>query len=159
MPRIGCNRWKHSLFVICFFLIGFILGLCYLQTILPNYCSSISYYPKPVKVHIQSPLFYNHFQYRTIETCRNETSKIFLTIAVLSSYERLTDYLPAILETWILTTTIEIEVIIFIEEKSFYTEEYIKKQFFKLNPNKKFLCNEISLYILSTSNIMDITFR
>jgi hypothetical protein len=70
-----------------------------------------------------------------MKTCWNETSKIFLTIAVLSSYDRLVDYLPAILETWVLTTTIEIEIIIFLEEKSFNKEEFIEKIFFKLNKN------------------------
>jgi hypothetical protein len=134
MPRIAWNRWKHSLFLICFFFIGFTLGLQYWHIILPKHCSSISSFsPTPLKIN--SPLFYDHFQYQTIKTCRNETSKIFLTIAVLSSYERLIDYLPAMLETWVLTATIEIEIIIFLEEKSLYKEEYLKEIFFQLNQN------------------------
>ncbi|CAF3303398.1 unnamed protein product [Rotaria socialis] len=77
--------------------------------------------------------FYNHFQYRTTHTCQNHTSKIFLTIAVLSSHDRLYEYLPAIFETWLLTATIEIEVIIFLEEQYEGTEEFIEKLFSKSN--------------------------
>ncbi len=131
MPRIIVNRWKHSSFIIFFFFIGFVFGLYYWQIIIRNHCSPFSSNSLPIK----STSFYNHFQYRTMKTCWNETSKIFLTIAVLSSYDRLVDYLPAILETWVLTTTIEIEIIIFLEEKSFNKEEFIEKIFFKLNKN------------------------
>jgi chondroitin sulfate synthase len=137
MPRIAFNRWKHSLFLICFFFLGFFLGLHYWELVIPNHClSTISSSPEK-SIIIKSNLFYNHFQYRTIETCQNETSNIFLTIIVLSSYERLVVYLPAILETWVLTATNEIEIIIFLEEKSFGTEEYIEKIFFNLNKNIK----------------------
>jgi chondroitin sulfate synthase len=137
MPRMAFHRWKHSLFVICFFFLGFFFGLYYWRLILPNHCPSIIPY-FPVKLNIiKSTSFYNHFQYRTIETCQNQTSKIILTIAVLSSYERLVDYLPAILETWILTTTNEIEIIIFLEEKTSGTEEFLQKIFFNLNKNIK----------------------
>ncbi|CAF5195223.1 unnamed protein product, partial [Rotaria magnacalcarata] len=81
----------------------------------------------------KSTSFYNHFQYRTTHTCQNHTSKIFLTIAVLSSHERLNEYLPAIFETWLLTATIEIEIIIFLEEQYEGTEEFIEKLFSKSN--------------------------
>ncbi len=79
--------------------------------------------------------FYNHFQYRTIQTCQNDRSKLFLTIAILSSFERLLISLPSILNTWALDTTHEIEIIIFLEEKSLITEESIEKIFFHLNQN------------------------
>lgn len=136
MPRIVFNRWKCSLYIITFFFLGFFLGSNYWQIILPDHCSSIiSTFSQQSLISIQSTLFYNHFQYRTIRTCRNETSKIFLTIAIISSHERLVEYLPAILETWILTTTNEIEIIIFLEEKSFHTEEFLEQIFSNLNSN------------------------
>lgn len=130
MPRITCNRWKFNLYILTFFLLGFILGLHYWQIIFAKDCSSIiSIYPEQTQVSIETSLFYNHFQYRTINTCQNETSKIFLTIAILSSHERLFKYLPSIIETWLLTTTNEIEIIIFLEEKSLFTDEFIEEIF------------------------------
>jgi hypothetical protein len=133
MQRVAFSHLKHNVFILCFFFIGFILGLHYWQVIIQNPCPSSSYSPTPIK--LQSS-FYNHFQYRTIKTCQNETSNIFLTIAVLSSYERLFLYLPAILETWVLTATVEIEIIIFLEEKFIGTEEFIQKIFLQLNKNR-----------------------
>ncbi|CAF1483143.1 unnamed protein product [Adineta steineri] len=133
MPRIILNRWKHRLFLLCLFFIGFFFGFYYWQIIIRYPCL---YFSSKSNI-IKSNTFYNHFQYRTIKTCENERSNIFLTIAILSSYERLIDYLPAILETWVLTTTNEIEIIIFIEEKSFQSEEFIEKIFLKLNQNIK----------------------
>ncbi|CAF1402199.1 unnamed protein product [Rotaria sp. Silwood1] len=145
MPRTSFNGWKYFLLIICFFFIGFFLGLHYWEFILRNDCSSsyLSFFPKPII--IKSMPFYNHFQYRTIHTCQNQTSNIFLTIAVLSSHERLLEYLPAIFETWLLTTTIEIEIIIFLEEKSLNIENFIEKFFFKSNQNIQSCCFIVKL--------------
>ncbi|CAF1031184.1 unnamed protein product [Rotaria sordida] len=136
MPRRAFTRWNHCLFILFFFFLGFFLGLHYWEFILRNDCSSssssfLSFPSKPIM--IKSNSFYNHFQYRTFQTCQNHTSNIFLTIAVLSSHERLIEYLPAIFETWLLTSTIEIEIIIFLEEKYLGREEFIEKLFFKSN--------------------------
>ncbi|CAF1211934.1 unnamed protein product [Adineta ricciae] len=63
----------------------------------------------------------------------NDQAKLFLTIAVLSSHERLNDYLPAILETWALTTTMEIEIVIFLEETSSTNVDFLDRIFSTLN--------------------------
>ncbi|CAF4294367.1 unnamed protein product [Rotaria sp. Silwood2] len=134
MSRTAFNHCNYYLLILCFFYIGFFLGLHYWAFILGNDCSPSSFLSFPSKPLItRSFSFYNHFQYRTIQTCQNQTSKIFLTIAVLSSHERLFEYLPAIFETWLLTATIEIEIIIFLEEKYSGTEEFIEKLFLKTN--------------------------
>jgi len=123
---------RFPLCLLCFFLIGFVFGIRYWPILVQIECP-----PSLIQTSwIKSSSFYDHFQYRTLKTCRNINSKIFLTIAILSSYERLSIYLPAILNTWILTTTNEIEIILFIEEKSFHTEEFIEKIFLQLNQNQ-----------------------
>ncbi|CAF3201638.1 unnamed protein product [Rotaria socialis] len=92
--------------------------------------------------------FYEHFQYRTYGTCQNESSEIFLTIAVISSYERLLIYLPSMFNTWVLRATIEIEIIVFIEEKSSTTKVTIEELFLKLNQNIK-----ACLFIVKLKNV------
>jgi hypothetical protein len=126
MSRI--SYLKSSLYIIYFCLIGFIFGIFYWQTFIRIHCNR--------SIKIKSS-FYDHFQYRTINTCKNDNSKLFLTIAILSSYERLLIYLPSIINTWISITTNEIEIILFLEEKSLLNEELIEKFFFQLNQNQK----------------------
>ena len=124
MSRISSNYLKSSFCVISFFLLGFLVGRSYWPHI---GCTT-------TRVHRRSS-FYDHFPYRTIETCRTDRSKLFLTIAVLSSFERLAIYLPSILNTWALTSTNTIEIIIFLEEKSFHSKESPEKIFFQFNAN------------------------
>ncbi|UJR22100.1 hypothetical protein I4U23_025166 [Adineta vaga] len=131
MRRLLFNRRQCILLIFYSFCIGFFFGLSYWQLIIGQHCLSIL---SESHIH-QTSSFYSHFQYRTMQTCYNDQSKIFLTIAVLSSYERLNDYLPAILETWALTTTAEIEIIIFVEENSSGNEDYLDKLFSTLSSN------------------------
>ena len=130
MSRISYHRLKFSLYFLYFFILGFVLGTRYWQTFVRIRCAPSLTQTTTLR---RKDSFYDHFEYRTIKTCQNEKSNILLTIAILSSYERLLIYLPAMVETWMLTTTIEIEIIIFIEEKSIGTEEFIQKLFFQLN--------------------------
>ncbi|CAF0944767.1 unnamed protein product [Rotaria sordida] len=130
MLRILFNGLKFSLLFLCFSIIGYIFGIYYWQTFIRFPCPSTLIPMTRIKYS-----FYDHFQYRTKKTCQNENSQLFLTIAIISSYERLLIYLPSIFNTWILTTTIDIEIIIFIEEKSLISEEFIENFFFELNKN------------------------
>ena len=125
--RLVFTHWKANFSLICCFFLTFFLGLNFWQFLLPNSC------PSSLPIAIDYRSFYEHFYYRTLTGCTNERTKIFLTIAVLSSYERLFQYLPAMFETWVLTTTIEIEIILFIEENSFDREEFFDRLFANLN--------------------------
>lgn len=127
MRRIARSILKHGLFVLCFFFVGFFIGINYWQIFVRIHC------PPLVTPFSISSSFYNHFNYRTIRTCSNGSSKLFLTIAVLSSYERLFIYLPAIFETWALNSSNEVEIIFFLEEKFNGTEHLIRKIFTKFN--------------------------
>ena len=125
MLRTPYNYFKFSRYLFCFGIISFIFGI--------NYWEMFVQLPCPSPVNSIKYSFYAHFQYRTEKTCRNENSTLFLTIAILSSYERLLVYLPSILDSWILTATVEIEIIIFLEEKYVKTEAFIEKVFLQLN--------------------------
>ncbi|CAF0791721.1 unnamed protein product [Adineta ricciae] len=107
------------------------VGTHYWSAVVQFQCSSTT---MPRTPRLESS-FYEHFQYRTMKTCRNESKQIFLTIAILSSYERLLIYLPSILNTWALLATNEVEIIIFIEEKFSIPEESIEKLFLRITPS------------------------
>lgn len=124
----SCYKIKTILYLTSFFIIGCTLGTFYCKTVVNFPCAKTSI----EIIHVKYS-FYDHFQYRNINKCRNETSKLFLTVAIISSYERLLIYLPSMLNTWMLTTTREIEIIIFIEEKSLETEELIEEFFNRFN--------------------------
>ncbi|CAF1581851.1 unnamed protein product, partial [Adineta steineri] len=130
LVSITCRAWapgiEHNVR-------GMRVGIHYWQILIGIPCTS-SLAEAPIQ---RKSSFYDHFQYRTKKTCKNESSNLFLTIAILSSYERLLFYLPSILNTWILTTTNEIEIIIFIEENSFETEESLENLFLQLNQQIK----------------------
>ncbi|CAF2434655.1 unnamed protein product [Rotaria sp. Silwood2] len=128
-------------------MIGYVFGVYYWQTFVRFPCTPVLISTTQIKYS-----FYHHFQYRTTQTCQNENSQLFLTIAIISSYERLLIYLPAILNTWILTATIDIEIIVFIEEKSLMTEEAIEKIFFQLNKNTNQYI-KCCLYIVKLKNV------
>lgn len=83
----------------------------------------------PAPTPIVSKTFYEHFQYRTENTCRNSKSSLFLTIGVLSSHERLLQYLPSMFDTWFLTADKQIEIILFIEENSTENEQILSRTF------------------------------
>lgn len=137
MPsRIVFNHWKANLSLICCFFLAFFLGLNFWQFILPD--TSCSHSLQSIPIDYQS--FYNHFYYRTLSCCTNERTNLFLIIAVLSSYERLLTYLPAMFETWILTTTIEIEIVLFLEENSFDREDFLDRLFTNLNQRNLSSC-------------------
>jgi hypothetical protein len=149
MSRISYSCLKFSLYFLCFFIIGFVLGTHYWPTLVQVRCllSVI-----PTTTFQEKYSFYEHFQYRTVNTCQNESSKIFLTIAIISSHERLLIYLPSMLETWMSIATIEIEMIIFVEEESFGTEDFIQKLFFQLNKNQTI---KSCLYIVKLKHVQN----
>ncbi|CAF4796132.1 unnamed protein product [Rotaria sp. Silwood1] len=149
MSHILGHEFKFYVFFLCFSIIGYIFGVYYWQTFIRLPCTSTLIPMTQIKYS-----FYDHFQYRTKQTCYNENSKLFLTIAIISSYERLLIYLPAILNTWILTTTNDIEIIIFIEEKSLTSEESIENIFFELN-NKINQSIKSCLFIVKLKNVQN----
>lgn len=113
-----------------FVFVGFVCGLSGWSSVVSLYCP-----PAPRLTSESSSAFYDHFDYRTTGTCRNENSKKFLTIAVLSSGERLFNYLPAILETWAMEATEDIEILIFLEENSTETDGFLEETFSRVNSN------------------------
>ena len=126
MPRLArlCFS-KHKYLILCFLVVGFFCGLRLWPFVLPPYC--------PPANRLSSSAFYEHFEYRTIDTCRNSSSPKFLTVAVLSSDERLFNYLPAILETWAMEATQDVEIVIFLEENSTESEDFLHATFSRVN--------------------------
>ena len=133
MTRLFHKYFKSNAQFIVFVLVGFTCGLYYWHSYAKLRCSAIF---SRAETSTTDRLFYDHFSYRTGSACRNGTSPIFLTISILSSFERLKLYLPAILETWLLTTDREVEVILFLEENSTTREDWIKSFFSELNRNQ-----------------------
>lgn len=133
MTRLFHKYFKSNAQFIVFFLVGFTFGLHYWHSYAKLRCSATF---SRTETSTINRFFYDHFSYRTGSNCRNGTSSIFLTISILSSFERLTLYLPAILETWLLTTDREVEVILFLEENSTTSEDWIKRLFSELNRNQ-----------------------
>jgi hypothetical protein len=133
MPRLT-RFWfsKHKCLVLCFIFVGFVCGLNGWSSAVSLYCP-----PGPKLTSESSSAFYDHFDYRTIDTCRNDSSKKVLTIAVLSSGERLFNYLPAILETWAMEATADIEIVIFLEENSTESDEFLEETFSQVNSNDR----------------------
>lgn len=127
MSRTCTSHQRYSLYTICLSLLCFLFGQCYWQVFVHIRCISNS----------NDDLFYDHFIYRTKNTCTENRSNIFLTIAVLSSFDRLMIYLPSIVNTWALTTTTEIEIILFLEEYSFENEDIIEEIFEQLNTHQR----------------------
>ena len=136
MSRIRRNYWKRwCLIVYCSF-VGFALGVHYWPVLLPLYCASFTRTPSG-----RSALFYEHFAYRTVGSCHDSLSKKFLTIAILSSSERLLVYLPAILETWVSLATLEVEIVLFVEEKHRAgIDRLLRKLFSSMNRRKILSC-------------------
>ena len=123
--------------------LGFCLGLLFWSNFLTDHCLGTS---------SNSKSFYEHFQYRSIVTCRNSSADIFLTIAVLSSHERLVHYLPAMLETWISSTTKEVEVVIFVEENSTDSDQSLRKIFNQLN-RRASLTMQACVYVVKLKHV------
>ncbi len=98
MSRTSSRYRNFSFSIICCFLLAFIFIQCYWQTFIRIQCV-LSH---PIQLPRRKYSFYDHFPYRTIHTCRNEQSNLSLTIAVLSSFDRLSIYLPSIVNTWAL---------------------------------------------------------
>ncbi|CAF0790938.1 unnamed protein product [Didymodactylos carnosus] len=85
----------------------------------------------------KQPNFYNQFLYKS-KSCSSSSSTKFLTIGVISSYERLHTYLPIILKTWAKINDSSIEIIFFIEENprlpvSYDMDDYYIKLFSNVN--------------------------
>jgi len=122
MLRSIFNRW--------IVLVGFVIGFYFGQQILFHYC--LKQLSVDEDISIYRTYFYEHFQYKTNSTCHVNRMKPFLTVAILSSFERLTVYLPAIIQTWLLTTTVDVEIIVFLEEQSQINQDYLNRYFFSL---------------------------
>jgi len=117
--------------IVCLF-IGFVFGIYYWRLFFQVHC------PRDVNEHFEKMKFsfYEHFPYRTRSTCFDYQSKLVLTIGILSSFERLTIYLPSIIETWASRGTHDIEIVLFLEEKSLFEQDFLDKYFSELNQNQ-----------------------
>ena len=104
----------------------------------------------PIPLTSVNSSFYEHFIYRTMNTCTENRSNIVLTIAVLSSFERLMIYLPSIVNTWALTTTNEIEIVLFLEEHSFQNDDDIEQIFAQLNSHQRI---QACLYLVRLKHV------
>ncbi|CAF0822110.1 unnamed protein product [Didymodactylos carnosus] len=106
---------------------GYFLGIYYWQTIGQIICKNSQ----------QKADFYDQFLYKS-KSCSSSTSTKFLTIGVISSYERLYTHLSAILKTWAKINDSSVEIIFFIEENPqlpvlYDINDYYTKLFLTVN--------------------------
>ena len=126
MPRLlPRSLVKYPSVLFCSLIIGFLSGFLFQWFAAIDVCL-------PTKSTGAS--FYEHFPHRTKSSCRNANEHRVLTVAVLSSHERILEYLPAMLETWMINSERSIEMIIFLEEDRAATNErFLSSTFDRLN--------------------------
>ena len=130
MTRLVNSDFKSRLLLVCFLLVGFVLNSFHWQSSRRWHCLRST---NDARRPWTNASFYEHFPFRTEQTCSSASSQIFLTVLVLSSCERLTVFLPSILETWARAATQDMEIVVVIEEGSCHNDAWLDELFSQLN--------------------------